>query len=106
MSKRLTPAAELHENSMKKPAYANAFAVLEGGFALASALIKARAAADLTQEQLATRMKTTRTATARLESGQQMPSTRTLARFAEATGHRLQISLEPRKPAKASRKSA
>jgi len=106
MTKRLTPASELHEKWMKKPAYAEAFAGMDEEFALASALIKARAAAGLTQEQVAERMKTTRTAIARLESGQQMPSTRTLARFAEATGHRLRITLEPGKTAKGARKSA
>ena len=86
MSKRLTPASELHDKWMRKPAYAEAFDALEGEFQMASALIKARADAGLTQEELAARMSTTRTAIARLESGRQMPSTRTLTKFAEATG--------------------
>jgi len=105
MTKRLTPASELHEKWMKKPNYAEAFVGMEEEFALASALIKARAASGLTQEQVAERMNTTRTAIARLESGQQMPSTRTLSRFAEATGHRLRITLEPGKAAKGARRS-
>jgi transcriptional regulator with XRE-family HTH domain len=49
----------------------------------------------LTQEQVAERMHTTRTVIARLESGRGKPSTRTLERFAEATGSRLRIILEP-----------
>jgi len=32
---------------------------------------------------------------ARLESGRGQPSTRTLLRFAKATGHRLKISFQP-----------
>ena len=40
-------------------------------------------------------MHTTRTVIARLESGRGKPSTRTLERFAEATGSRLRIVLEP-----------
>ena len=40
-------------------------------------------------------MKTTQSTVARLESGRGQPSTRTLARFAKATGHRLKISFEP-----------
>ena len=79
---------------MKKPAYAEAFAASEDEFRIVSELIKARAEAGLTQEQLAERMQTTRTAIVRLESGRQLPSTRTLAKFAEATGHRLRITFE------------
>jgi transcriptional regulator with XRE-family HTH domain len=40
-------------------------------------------------------MKTTQSALARLESGRGRPSTRTLDRFAKATGHRLKISFVP-----------
>jgi transcriptional regulator with XRE-family HTH domain len=58
-------------------------------------IIKARAKSGLTQEELAKRMQTTQGAIARLESGTTMPSTRTLRRFAAATGHRLRISFEP-----------
>ena len=49
----------------------------------------------LTQEQLAARMHTTQAVIARLESGRVKPSTRTLERFAEATGTRLRILFEP-----------
>jgi ribosome-binding protein aMBF1 (putative translation factor) len=49
----------------------------------------------LTQEELARRMNTTQTVIARLESGRVMPSTRTLERFARATGHRLRFPFEP-----------
>jgi transcriptional regulator with XRE-family HTH domain len=58
-------------------------------------LIEARAQAGLTQEQLAERMKTTQAVIARLESGRVKPSTRTLERFAAATGMKLRISFEP-----------
>jgi transcriptional regulator with XRE-family HTH domain len=60
-------------------------------------LIKARAGADMTQEQVAEAMGTTQTVIARLESGRAMPATRTLERFARATGTRLRISFEPNK---------
>jgi transcriptional regulator with XRE-family HTH domain len=46
----------------------------------------------LSQAKLARRMKTTQSTVARLESGRGQPSTRTLLRFAKATGHRLKIS--------------
>jgi ribosome-binding protein aMBF1 (putative translation factor) len=103
MTKKLIAADDLHAKWMKQPGYAKAHADLEPKFALASAMIAARADAGLTQEQLAERMDTTRTAIARLESGRQMPSTRTLERFAAATGHTLKISFErtPKPSAKA-----
>ena len=75
-----------------------AYESLENEFALASALIKARADAAMTQEQVALAMGTTQAAVARMESGKTMPSTRTLARFAKATRTRLRISFEPVKP--------
>lgn len=78
----------------KDPAYAAAYDELADEFALADALIRARAGAEMTQEQVADAMGTTQAVVARLESGRVMPSTRTLRRFAEATGTRLRISLE------------
>ena len=52
----------------------------------------------MTQEQVARAMGTTQAAVARLESGRTMPSTRTLQRYAKATGTRLHIQLQPEKP--------
>jgi ribosome-binding protein aMBF1 (putative translation factor) len=95
VSKKLVSADELHAKWMKEPKYRKAYENLEEEFRLASALIEARARAGLTQEKLAQRMKTKQTVIARLESGRTRPSTRTLERIAEATGHRLRISFEP-----------
>jgi transcriptional regulator with XRE-family HTH domain len=86
----------LHKKWMKDPAYRREYDALEEEFAL----IAARARAGLSQAQLAKRMKTTQSAIARLESGRAKPSTRTLARFAAATGHRLKITFEPVKKGK------
>jgi len=63
-------------------------------FDLARELIAARDRAGLTQAELAERMHTTQSAIARLESGRTLPSMRTLARFAEATGSRAVVRLE------------
>ncbi len=95
MTKGTIPAAELFEKWRQDPAYVAAFDKLDDEFTLAAALIKARAHANLTQEQLATRMHTTQAVIARLESGKVKPSTRTLERLAAATGMRLRISFEP-----------
>jgi transcriptional regulator with XRE-family HTH domain len=94
----MTKISELHKRWMKEPGYRRAYDALEEEFALASAMIAARARAGLTQEQLAKRMGTTQPVVARLESGRVRPSTRTLERFARATGSRLKVSFEPRLP--------
>jgi transcriptional regulator with XRE-family HTH domain len=71
-------------------------------FALAEAMIRARAAASMTQDDVAKAMGTTQAAIARLEGGRSMPSTRTLQRFAEATGTKLRIRFEKPKKQSAS----
>ena len=86
---------DLHKKLMKDPGYRKEYDALEEEFALIAAVAKARSRAGLSQAQLAKRMKTTQSTIARLESGRGKPSTRTLARFAKATGHRLKISFEP-----------
>jgi ribosome-binding protein aMBF1 (putative translation factor) len=75
--------------------FVSAYDALENEFAVASALIKARGDAAMTQEEVAVAMGTTQAVVARLESGRSKPSTRTLERFAKATGTRLRISFEP-----------
>lgn len=90
-----TRVDDLHKVWMKDPEYQREYQALEKEFSLASAMIEARSRAGLTQAQVARRMKTTQAVIARLESGGSKPSTRTLERYAEATGSRLRISFEP-----------
>ncbi len=88
-------ADDLHEKWMKDPGYRREYDALADEFALASAMLEARSRAGLTQSQVARRMRTTQTAIARLEGGRIKPSTRTLERYARATGHRLVIGFAP-----------
>jgi transcriptional regulator with XRE-family HTH domain len=97
MTKKMIPVDTVFAEWNKDPAYRHAYDALEKEFSLASAMIHARAHAGLTQKQLARRMHTTQAVIARLESGRVKPSTRTLERFAAATGMRLKISFEPAK---------
>jgi ribosome-binding protein aMBF1 (putative translation factor) len=92
--KRMT-VDELHKKWMNNPKYRREYEALEEEFSLSAAMIEARARAGLTQEQVAQRMKTTQAVVARLEGGGSMPSTRTLEKYARATGTRLRISFEP-----------
>ncbi len=99
MTRKFIPVEESFREWEKDPAFMAAYDALEDEFSLAEALIAARSKADMTQEQVAAAMGTTQTVIARLESGRTMPSTRTLERFAKATGTRLRIRFEPEKPA-------
>ena len=85
---------DLHKNWLKDQKYRNEYEALGEEFSLVAALIEARTRAGLTQEQVAQRMKTTQAVIARLEGGGSKPSTRTLERYAEATGSRLKITFE------------
>ena len=98
MTRKFIPAGEVFREWRKDPEFMAAYDALEEEFAIASALIEARTRADMTQEQVAKAMGTTQAVVARLESGRTMPSTRTLERFARATGTRLRITFEPGRP--------
>jgi transcriptional regulator with XRE-family HTH domain len=57
------------------------------------ALAPAFEIAGLSQAELAARMGTSQSAIARMESGEALPSTKTLLRFAEATGSKFELRL-------------
>jgi ribosome-binding protein aMBF1 (putative translation factor) len=94
MKRKYIPVEEAFARWREDPEYVAAYDALEEEFALAASLIKARAEADMTQEQVAQAMGTTQAVVARLESGKARPSTRTLERFARATHSRLRITFE------------
>jgi predicted transcriptional regulator len=87
------PLKEFMARSLADPEVKREFDALEQEFAIASELIRARARAGLSQAELAERMGTSQSAIARLESGQTLPSTKTLLRFAEATKSKVELRL-------------
>lgn len=75
-----------------------AYETLVPEYALIDQLLKARTRAGLTQDAVAERMGTTKSAISRLESaGKHTPSLGTLRRYAEAVGCELQVKLVPAK---------
>jgi len=90
-----TRVDDLHKKWLNKPGYKRAYDALEEEFSLTAALIEARSRAGLIQEEVAKLMKTTQAVVARLEGGGSMPSTRTLEKYAKATGSKLRIVFEP-----------
>jgi len=80
------------------PGFNDAYDSLELEYTVASQMLKARAKAGLTQDAVAERMGTTKSAVSRLEgAGRHAPSLATLKKYAAAVGCDLQIKLVPQK---------
>jgi len=78
--------------------FAEAYESLELEYQLADQMLKARARAGLTQDAVAERMGTTKSAISRLEgAGKHAPSLTTLKKYAAAVGCELQVRLVPQK---------
>jgi len=78
--------------------FSAAYAALEHEYGVVAQLLKARTRAGLTQDDVAERMGTTKSAVSRLEgSGKHTPSLATLRKYAHAVGCELQVKLVPQK---------
>ena len=99
---KYSPVRHDHEAFLAKArarkGFTEAYDALELEYLVATQLQKARARAGLTQDAVAERMGTTRSAISRLESaGKHTPSIATLRRYAEAVGCDLKVILVPQK---------
>ena len=74
------PFKKLKDEWMKDPAFRAEYEKLKPEFALALALVKARAKAGITQADVARTMRTTQSVVARVESGRNPPNLKTLDR--------------------------
>lgn len=83
----------LKAEALADPEIRAEYEALAPEFEISNELLKARLRAGLSQAELASLMGTSQSAIARLESGQTLPSTKTLMRFAEATGSKIQVRL-------------
>ena len=92
MKKQTMTTAELKNKMMKDPEFRKEYEALEEEFALAGTLIRARAAAKMTQQEVAEKMGTDQAVVARLEGGKR-PSLETLRRYAKAVGKTLRVPL-------------
>jgi DNA-binding XRE family transcriptional regulator len=95
------PVAHDHEaflaRARRRHGFQEAYDALETEYQVANELIAARARAGLTQEAVAQRMGTTKSAVSRLESGgKHTPSVGTLQRYAKAVGCEIKIELVPK----------
>ena len=84
------------EKARKREGFDEAYDALEIEYALAREMLAARSRAGLTQEAVAARMGTTKSAISRLESaGKHAPSVASLKKYAAAVGCTLRIELVP-----------
>lgn len=78
----------------ERTGFSEAYDALEFEYRVAAQLLEARARAGLTQDAVAQRMGTTKSAVSRLEAaGKHTPSLATLRRYAAAVGCDLQVRL-------------
>ena len=76
--------------------FSEAYDALQLGYQIAGQMLQARSRAGLSQDAVAERMGTTKSAVSRLESaGKHAPSLTTLKRYASAVGCQLQVKLVP-----------
>ena len=80
----MTDIRDLHAGWMIDPVYRREYDALESEFALATVLIRARADAGLTQEELAFEAKIDLTYVGGIERGKRNPSLLVMARIAQA----------------------
>jgi DNA-binding XRE family transcriptional regulator len=99
---KYTPVSHNHSQFLAKAnsrkGFKEAYDSLELEYKVTNQLLKARSRAGLTQDAVAERMGTTKSAVSRLEAaGKHAPSLSTLKRYAQAVGCELQIKLVPQK---------
>lgn len=86
------PYGQIRSRWETDPEFRKEFEALGLEFTLARELVEARTRAGLSQSDVAARMGTSQPAVARLESGHK-PSLKTLERYAEAVGMKVEIHL-------------
>ena len=84
---------ELKTRLLANPEVKAEYDALAPEFEISAELVRARLRAGLSQAELAERMGTSQSTIARLESGHTLPSTKTLLRFAKATGCKVEVHL-------------
>lgn len=97
---RYRPVPHEHEAFLKKASkrkgFQKAYEELDEEYRLTREMLAARSMFGLTQETVAERMGTTKSAVSRLEAaGKHAPSLTTLRKYARAVGCRLEIKLVP-----------
>ena len=91
----MTSLVKLKQKLLTGPEVKAEYARLGPIFAVVGEMIEARRAAGLTQAEIASRMGTTQSVVARLETARHRPTFDLVARYAAAVDRRLDIHLVP-----------
>jgi DNA-binding XRE family transcriptional regulator len=99
---KYSPVAHDHEaflaRARTRKGFVEAYDAIAPEYEVITQLLRARTRAGLTQDVVAERMGTTKSAVSRLEgSGKHAPSLTTLRKYAQAVGCELQVRLVPQK---------
>jgi len=89
----MSKLSTLKKKWIKDPKIKEAYNLLAPEFKIAQTLIKARLKVRMTQTEVASAMGTTQSVVARLETGEQLPSLKTLLRYAHALGKDIQVTV-------------
>ena len=85
------------EKAMQRPGFKEAWDAVADEYAALRSLLEARRQSGLTQEEIAVRMGTTKSAVSRLESSMRdpkhSPTFETIRRYAKACGKRVELQL-------------
>ena len=84
------PFEALKARLLADPEVTAEYDALAPEFEISAELVRARLRAGLSQADLAARMGTSQSTIARLEGGLSLPSTKTLLRYAQATGSKVE----------------
>ena len=95
----MTKLSDLKLRLLKNSKVRQAYTEQSLEFLVARELIAQRLEADLTQQEVAKRMKTTQSVIARMESGARLPSLRTLESYAHALGKCVEVHFGKRRAA-------
>lgn len=102
VNEKFKPVRHDHKKFLGRAAgrkgFTEAYKALDAEYCLIDEMLKARTRAGLTQDAVADRMGTTKSAVSRLEAiGKHSPSLATLKRYADAVGCDLRVKLVPQK---------
>jgi transcriptional regulator with XRE-family HTH domain len=89
---------EYKAEQMKDPAFAAAYEEIQPEMAVIRAIVEAREASHLTQQELSKRTGIAQTEISKLENGNRNPSIKLLQRLAAGMQMNLKIIFEPKQP--------
>ncbi len=89
---------EYKAEQMKNPAFAAAYEEIQPEMAVIRAIVEAREASHLTQQELSERTGIAQTEISKLENGNRNPSIKLLQRLAAGMQMNLKIVFEPKQP--------